>query len=150
MRARTAAGTLLLIATLAPAVIANSGDRTGPSRRWAAVYMKEPTLIGSVIVEGPVIFVHDDEQMARGEPCTSVRLFHPQQGPADEIASFHCIPTQRRAVETFTMTTRPNRELGYGCILIDYQFAGDTEAHGVPLSVNAQLTTGGPFTRGDR
>jgi hypothetical protein len=112
-----------------------SGDRR-PSRQWAAVYLSEPTLVGSTIVQGPVLFVHDDARMARGEPCTTVQLFNPGEGPAETIASFHCIPRQASAPKVFRIETRPNTEWGFGCVLVEYQFAGDREAHGVPASAN--------------
>jgi hypothetical protein len=70
--------------------------------------------------------------MARGEACTRVYLFEPGKGPAEEITSFHCIPTPRKVVHKFTVTTRPNESLGFGCVLTEYQFAGDSEGHGVP------------------
>jgi hypothetical protein len=127
-----------MVAILATGAIATSGDRGGPSRQWAATFLLEPTLIGSTIVQGPVLFVHDEAKMARGEPCTSVRLFNPGEGPAEEIASFHCIPRPRAAARTFTIRTRPNTEYGFGCVLTEYQFAGDGEGHGVPMSMEAQ------------
>jgi hypothetical protein len=135
MRSRLFVTSVLLTALFAVGALA-SGDRT-PWRQWATVYLSEPTLIGSTIVQGPVLFVHDEGKMARGEPCTSVRLFNPGEGPAETIASFHCIPRPARAPNTFTIKTRPNTELGYGCVLIEYQFAGDREAHGVPTPANA-------------
>lgn len=135
MRSRLAVGLLLMTVVFATAALA-SGDRR-PSRQWAAVYLFEPTLIGSTIVQGPVLFVHDEAKMARGEPCTSVQLFNPGEGPAETIASFHCIPRQARAANRFRIQTRPNTELGFGCVLVEYQFAGDREAHGVPTSANA-------------
>jgi hypothetical protein len=101
-------------------------------RQSATVFIAEPTLIGNTIVSGPVLFVHDDGKMARGEPCTSVRLVDPASGPTEEIAAFHCIPRRGPIVNRFTLTTRPNVSLGYGCVLIAYQFAGDPEIHGVP------------------
>lgn len=137
MRSRTFVGAVLLVVLLAPGLIATRGDRAGPARQWAAVWLAEPTLIQGVIVQGPVLFVHDDEKMARGGPCTSIRLFEPERGPAEEIAAFHCIPRPREVVSRFTIRTQPNLELGYGCILIEYQFAGDREGHGVPMSANA-------------
>ena len=54
--------------------VATSGGAS-PVRQWAVVYLQEPTLIGSTIVQGPVLFTHDDARMARGEPCTTVQLF---------------------------------------------------------------------------
>jgi hypothetical protein len=114
-----------------------TGDANAAARRWAVVYLDEPMLIGSTIVQGPVVFIHDDVEMAHGEPCTTVRLFDPGKGPIEEIASFHCLPVPRGAVRKFTLRTRPNSELGFGCVLTEYQFAGESEGHGVPTSSNA-------------
>ena len=75
--------------------------------------------------------------MARGEPCTTVHLFEPKNGRAEEISSFHCIPTARQVVNRFTVRTTPNTALGFGCILTEYQFAGDSEGHGVPITAYA-------------
>ena len=107
------------------------------ARQWAVVYLHEPTLIGSTIVQGPVIFTHDEGKMTRGEPCTTVQLFEPGLGPAEPIASFHCTPIRRSPVTTFTLRTRPNTQDGIGCVLTEYQFAGDSEGHGVPQAAAA-------------
>jgi hypothetical protein len=120
---------LLLLVVIGSAVQISANS---PVRQSAIAYLKEPTLIGATIVQGPVLFVHDNTKMARGEPCTSVQLFDPARGPIDEIAAFHCIPMPRDVVLTFTIRTRPNAELGYGCVLTEYQFAGESEGHGVP------------------
>ena len=135
MRSRFAVGLLLITAVFTSAALA-SGDRR-PSRQAAAVYLWEPTLIGSTFVQGPVLFVHDDAKMARGEPCTTVRLFNPGEGPGETIASFHCIPRRAPVLNKFRVETRPNTELGFGCVLVEYQFAGDPEAHVVPTSANS-------------
>ena len=137
MRSRIVLTTCLLVGVLAAGAVATSGDGAGPTHQWAVVYVAEPTLIGSTIVQGPVLFTHDDTRMARGEPCTTVHLFEPTGGPTEEIASFHCIPVSRNIVHKFTLRTRPNTEMGLGCVLTEYQFAGDTEGHGVPQSTNA-------------
>jgi hypothetical protein len=136
MRTRISAGTLLLAAVLLTGLVANAGAGISP-RQWAIVELTQPTLIGSTIVQGPVLFTHDDAKMARGEPCTTVFLFEPGKGPAEEITSFHCIPRSRPVAARFTVRTRPNDELGFGCILTEYQFAGDAEGHGVPVAANA-------------
>ena len=133
MRPRILVGGLLV--TLALTTMGGGGRAAGataPRRQWAVTYLHEPTLIGTTIVEGPVLFIHDSAKMARGEPCTTIRLFDPGSGPADELATFHCTPKARPVVSTFTVTTIPNVELGFGCILTEYQFAGDNEGHGVP------------------
>ena len=133
MRSRILLTLWLFIGILAAGAVATTGG-TLATRQWAVVYISEPTLIGSTIVQGPVLFSHDDARMARGEPCTSVRLFDPKTGPAEELASFHCIPMSRAIVRKFTLRTRPNRDLGFGRVLTEYQFAGDSEGHGVPTS----------------
>jgi hypothetical protein len=139
MRSRILAGACLFAVALSAVPNATSGHGSARARQWAITYLAEPTLVGSTMVQGPVLFVHDAEKMARGEPCTTIRLFDPEKGPAEELVSFHCIPKPRAAVAKFTVTTRPNVELGFGCILSEYQFAGDPEGHGVPAptKVNA-------------
>jgi hypothetical protein len=149
MRSRMLVGTLFLVGVLAAGTVATSGDGRAPSRQSAIVYLTEPTLIGSVIVEGPVLFTHDDAKMARGEPCTTVYLFEPTKGPAEAIASFHCIPTPRHMVHKFTMTTQPNAALGFGCVLTEFQFAGDSEGHGVPDHTPALAAAEGLAEAGD-
>lgn len=120
------------------AVTGASGGRAAaaPVRQWAVTYLAEPTLIGSTFVHGPVVFTHDNARMAKGEPCTTVYLFDPAVGRrTEEIASFHCIPRNGPTVSRFTITTRPST-IGYGCVLTSYQFAGDSEVHGVPQPVD--------------
>jgi len=134
MRSRIIVGAVVVAAALTAGTAASSGDGVAPARQWAVTYLHQPTLIGNTIVEGPVLFEHDVDKMARGEPCTTIRLFDPETGPADVLVTFHCIPKARKVVPKFTVTTRPNFALGFGCILTEYQFAGDAEGHGVPPS----------------
>jgi hypothetical protein len=142
MRSETLVGTSLVIGLFAVGTVVASGDVGSPVRQSAIIYMTAPTLIGSTIVKGPVVFIHDNAKMARGEPCTTVRLFEPWKRPAEDIASFHCIPTPRKPVHKFTVTTRPNVELGFGCVLTEFQFAGDWEGHVVPDSLPVLASTG--------
>ena len=137
MRARTLIGVALLVAGLGSATQAAGDHRHGAARQWAVVYLAEPTLIGSTLVQGPVLFTHDADKMARGEPCTSVQLFEPRSGPLEEIASFHCIPRPGTVSTRFIVTTRPDANMGLGCVLTAYQFAGDPEVHGVPVLAEA-------------
>ena len=106
-----------------------------PLRRSAVAYLTEPTLVGDAFIVGPVQITHDDERMARGEPCTEIRLFDPAKNRATEvIASFHCIPRRGPAVPRLTIKTRPSA-YAFGCELASYQFANDSEIHGVPPRV---------------
>ena len=62
--------------------------------------------------------------------CTVVYQFEPGKGRGEEIVSFHCAPRYGASGEVFQfMTWRNDRGL---CVLKEYQFAGDAEAHGVP------------------
>ena len=131
MRATRLVVVSLLLGVLGGGAVAATRGGSA-TRQWAVVYLHEPTLIGSTIVQGPVIFTHDEGKMARGEPCTTVQLFEPGLGPAEPIASFHCTPIRRAPVGVFTIRTRPNTQDGFGCVLTEYQFAGDSEGHGVP------------------
>jgi hypothetical protein len=126
----------VLVGIVGGGVFATRGH-AAPARQWAIVYLHEPTRIGSTIVQGPVLFTHDEAKMARGEPCTTVQLFEPGEAPTEQIASFHCTPTRRAVAATFTVRTRPNLEDGLGCVLTEYQFAGDSEGHGVPTTANS-------------
>jgi hypothetical protein len=148
MRSRILVGTLSFVGVLAAGTVATSGGVSAPSRQSAIVYLTEPTLIGSTLVEGPVLFTHDHAKMARGEPCTTVNLLEPATGPAEEIASFHCIPTPRNVVHKFTITTRPNTALGFGCVLTEFQFAGDSEGHDVPAGPSALASAEGSTETG--
>ena len=137
MRSRILIAVFLLMGVLAAGAVATSGYRKSSPRQWAVVYLTEPTLIGSTIVQGPVLFTHDDSRMERGEPCTTVHLFEPAKGPLEEIAAFHCVRTSRGVAGKFTVRTRPNEALGFGCVLTEFQFAGDAEAHGIPATTDA-------------
>jgi hypothetical protein len=98
--------------------------------KWAAVNLKDTTMIAGAFVSGPVVFVHDDARMARGEPCTTVHRFEPGKGAGEEIVAFHCKPRWGKAPARFTTatTSRPDGPP----LLTEYQFAGDEEAHLVP------------------
>lgn len=148
MRPRILVGTLVFVGVLAAGTVATGDVARGPTRQSAIVYLAEPTLIGSTIVEGPVLFTHNDAKMARGEPCTTVYLLEPATGPAEEVYSFHCIPTARKVAHKFTITTRPNETLGFGCVLTEYQFAGDSEGHGVPDGMSPLASAEGTTERG--
>jgi len=65
MRSRTIVGSLVLVAgfTLGMAATRTAAD---PVLKWAAVNLKNTTVIAGAFVSGPVVFVHDDAKMARG------------------------------------------------------------------------------------
>lgn len=130
---RRSVGRLLFMVLVIASAVSATGSGHRPSQ-WAIIYLWEPTLIGETIVKGPVIFVHQETTTTHDGPCTTIQLYDPSLGPIQEIAAFRCTPTARPVVSTFTLTTRPNTALNYGCVLTEFQFAGDAEGHGVPES----------------
>jgi hypothetical protein len=129
MRSPIIAGSLVLLACLSIGASV-AGSAANPAVKWAVVNLKDTTMIAGRFVSGPVVFVHDDARMARGEPCTGVHRFVEGKGPAEEIVAFHCTPRWGTAPARFTtaVTTRPDGPP----VLTEYQFAGDEEAHIVP------------------
>jgi len=99
-------------------------------RQWSIANFTETVRVNGRYVAGPVLIVHDMKKMANGEPCTTFYRFDPAYGPKEELVSFHCIPKRAAKLEstTFkTVTIEPGVKT-----LVEYQIAGDEEAHGVP------------------
>src|SRR5262245_41879066 len=125
MRLRTFVGAIAVLASIAVGAL-STRTAAAPGIKWALFNLTEPTSIAGTLVSGPVMFVHDDERMARGEPCTSVHRFVPGKGPAEELVAFHCKPRWTKAPDTFTSGIHRNP---YGPrVLTSYQFAGDEGA----------------------
>ena len=128
MRSRLIGGSLLVLATLillTPRMIA------APAVKWAAVNLKTTTVIAGTFVSGPVVFVHDDARMARGEPCTSVHRYSTDKGVGEELVAFHCKPRWGKAPKTFTQNTMTKPD--GPPVMTVYQFAGDEESHEIPI-----------------
>jgi hypothetical protein len=133
MRSRVVVGTLLFIAALSVGMFASVGMGAYPAQQRLVANFARPTQIAGAIVMGPVLFVHDEAKMETGEACTRVYRYVPGKGAQEEIVAFICKPTERPIVDTFTATCR--RALLNGPdLLTEYQFPGDSEAHGVPIS----------------
>jgi hypothetical protein len=127
MRSRSIVGVLLLVGLFGVALFAN-GE---PVRRTAIVNFQDPVLVAGQFVMGAVVIVHDDLKMSRGEPCTTFYRFAPGQGAPKELVSFHCYPAARHVEDTTKLTVTAYSPAGCRR-LIEYQFADDSEGHGVP------------------
>jgi hypothetical protein len=132
MRSRIIVSSLIACAAFTVGIGARSS--ADPLVKWAAVNLTDTTLIAGHFVSGPVVFVHDDAKMERGLPCTSVHRFEAGRGIGEELVAFHCAPRWGKAPGQFTkaITTTPDGLR----IMTEYQFAGDTEAHGVPKTAH--------------
>jgi hypothetical protein len=118
----------LLIGALGIATLA----AVAPTRKMAVVRFMRPTVIAGAAVLGAVVFEHDDGRMARGEPCTTVYRYNPKlKAPGEVIVEFMCTPHERPITEEFSATC-DRRALAGPDRLVEYQFAGDSEGHGVP------------------
>lgn len=132
MKSRIIVGTLIVVGLLGVGTFASRGGSTvsGP-RQWTSVNFVDPVSVAGQIVMGPVMIVHDDQKMERGEACTTFYRFDPSRGPREELVSFHCTPVQRAVAESTTLTVQ-NGIAGACKRLVEYQIVGDSEAHAIP------------------
>jgi hypothetical protein len=131
----TVASMLLLVGTLVPTTFAMSGDRA-PGQQSAMVRFERPTWVAGEMLIGTYVIVHDDNNMTRGEPCTALYRVGTGTRPLEEAVSFHCTPRERKDVSSFTTTVISKPGLGIDTFdtLTEFQFAGDSEGHGVPIT----------------
>ncbi len=161
MRSRIIFGVLLVVGIISPATFATPGARALPVRQLqlAIVHFDRTTDVsGALLSAGQYVVVHDAAKMARGEPCTTLYRFGESgHGAQEEAVSFYCIPREREATgkTTLTLTTIPGFTGGctyrWGCAmdkLTEYQFAGDSEGHGVPDRTPALASTEGSAEAG--
>ena len=130
---------LLLIALLCAATLSSSSAPSvanaanAAKKERAVMKFDQPIKLKGVTLKGEYLFVHDDAAMARGEVCTFVYKGEAEI-PDKLVASFHCTPAERAKVANFTvrtLLTSPGQNE-----LREFQFAGRTEAHLVPVPVS--------------
>ena len=132
MRSRIVVAVFLLIASVGARTLAARGNNyVGSDKQWAIVNFPDPVSVNGEFMMGPVLIVHDSAKMARGEPCTTFYRFDPARGPKEALVSFHCNPRQSYGVDTTTLTM-VSIIPGACKKLVEFQIAGDAEAHGIP------------------
>lgn len=102
---------------------------TDGHKHKAVTEFYSPVIVQGVTLKGKYLFVHDDEAMNRGEACSYI-----YKGEAEDrdnlVVSFHCIHLDRTKVKRFVVRSR---ETSPGRVeLVEFQFGGETAAHGVP------------------
>ncbi len=132
-------GFLLFFALLGALTLSSSltlpvSSAADTAKKERAVFtFHEPVKVMDVTLKGEYLFVHDDAAMARGEACTYI--YKGLSANADKLAtSFQCIPALRDKSDYFIVRTVLTTPGSYE--LKEYQFAGSTEAHMVPMSLN--------------
>jgi hypothetical protein len=98
----------------------------GPVRQEITVWFMRPVLVGKSILQGQYVIQHDNERMARGEPCTHIYAFDDRTKP---VEAFHCTHLERPKATTNTVVLETGVDLQK---LQEFQFAGETAAHGFP------------------
>jgi hypothetical protein len=129
---------VILCALIFGSVSWNTSAATDVQKRKAVAQFDNPVTIQMVVLKGRYLFVHDDAAMKRGDACTYI-----YKGDAEVrdnlVASFHCIHVERAKVNNFVWRTR---ETAPGIQeLLEFQFSGETAAHGVPLLGRLEVVT---------
>jgi hypothetical protein len=112
-------------------VLAASTLDAVPTRRSAVVRFLNPTLVAGSFVMGTVVIEHDDDKMARGEPCTTVYRFKSTNEVGEPLVSFMCMPQERPLATKFEATLL--QTISWPDRLTEYQLPGEREGHGVPV-----------------
>ena len=104
---------------------------TDVQKRRAVADFRTPVSVQGVVLKGKHLFVHDDAAMNRGDACTFI--YKGEVEVRDKlVTSFHCIHLERAKANNFIWRSR---ETASGILeLVDFQFSGETAAHGVPVS----------------
>lgn len=128
----------LLFLALVFVVTLSSGSAPSVTNAASAVNKQKAVMnfeykvtLMDVALKGEYLFVHDDAAMARGEACTFVYKGL-NETPKNLVVSFHCTPAARAKAENFTVRTLLVSPGQYE--LREFQFAGSSEAHLVPVS----------------
>jgi len=119
----------LLISMPAP-TSTSAAERTTKQR--SVVTFDQPVTLMGFTLKGDYLFVHDDAAMARGDACTYVYKGHAENHDYLVLA-FHCTPKERVKVGYFTLRSRLTSSGQQQ--LTEFQFAGSTEGHLVPVAV---------------
>jgi hypothetical protein len=131
MKARFLILGVLVLGMMSVGAIASRGQGAAGARSWTMVNFVDPVRVVDQLVVGPVLIVHDDQKMERGEACTTFYRFDRARGPQEELISFHCTPVQRPLTTTTRLTTSESPDIACKRLL-EYQIAGESEAHAIP------------------
>ena len=100
-----------------------------PARQLTDIWFMQPVKFGNKILQGHYVIEHDNDRMAKGDPCTHIYRFDDRTTP---VVTFHCTHLERGRVSqnTAVIITKGDHK-----VMTEFQFAGETSAHGVPTPV---------------
>lgn len=99
-----------------------------PVQQRAEVWFHRPVLVGKSILQGRYVIEHDNDRMARGEPCTHIYAYDDQKTP---VVAFHCTHLERDRADQNLVVVYTTSD-GNLQKLTEFQFAGETASHGYP------------------
>ena len=122
--------TTALLVAISNAFAPDSHAQGSKAKETAVVELTDKTQLLEAVLQGKYLFEHDDERMARGEPC--LHVYNYANGKAgDLVIAFHCKPVERpkakQLILNVAMTRTPDLYQ-----LTEIQFAGTTKGHLVP------------------
>lgn len=117
----------------AGSAVPHSAIVTAPGVQKTVVFFGEPVRIGGTgpYLKGLYVIEHDDNRMARGEPCTYI---YPLKNQLRPVVTFRCTHLERAAAETDRVVLSRQSVSGFK-ELREFQFAGDEASHGVPTTI---------------
>jgi hypothetical protein len=115
---------------VAEAVLIPQVPEPRPVRESMVVWFMKPVRVGERVLSGRYIIEHDNDRMARGEPCTHIYAAEDRQVP---VVAFPCEHIERAPSDRASVIVR----LSEGNSMSEFrafQFAGELGAHGFPAS----------------
>ena len=102
-----------------------------PARQVAEVWFHRPVIVGRAILQGRYVIEHDNDRMARGEPCTHIYAYDDYaDGDLMKPVAFHCTHLDRaRAGQNTVVLVSASDGMQ---VLTEFQFAGETASQGYP------------------
>jgi hypothetical protein len=97
--------------------------------KYIDAVFRDPVRVAGTVLMGRYVIEHDDERMARGEPCTHIYDADDLRAP---VVTFHCEHLERPAVGDATLVLVPSINPAMKT-LTEFQFGGETASHGVPV-----------------
>lgn len=98
------------------------------ARQLAKLVFASPVRVMNVWLQGTYLVEHDGERMARGEPCTHIYRIN-QKKP---VVTFFCEHLHRNVADRGTVTLKRVGIMPATFELVEFQFEGSADAHGVP------------------
>lgn len=98
-----------------------------PVRQATDVWFMRPVVINHRVLQGHYVIEHDNDRMAKGDPCTYIYAFNDRTKP---VVTFHCVHLDRPRMGQNTVVLTSTSDGWQN--LSEFQFAGETASHGNP------------------